>query len=78
LRSCTPVGDRIISRAECRALVKLYRKKAKGGQVAVMRPVTSKSPGRGPWCHDNFDGRGIVFNDDLFDWEFYGPGRPQR
>lgn len=47
--------------------------RAKGGQVSVHRPVTSKSRGRGPWCVDNLDGRGVTLNDDLFDWEEY-PG----
>lgn len=65
------IVDFILSRDECRRLVKMYRPRAKGGQVAVMRPITSKDRGKGPWCRDNFDGRGIVFNDDLFDWEVY-------
>lgn len=61
----------IISRDECRALVKMYRKQAKGGQVAVIRPIGRDPKWKGPWCRDNFDGRGIVFNDDLYDWEEY-------
>ena len=66
----------IITRAESRQLIAIYRERAKGGQVSVHRPITSKTHGRGPWCVDNLDGRGVTFNDDLFDWEeISGTGR---
>jgi hypothetical protein len=66
--------DVIITRGECRQLIAAYRKRAKGGQVSVHRPVDSHSSGRAPWCVDNFDGRGVTFNETLFDWEVYRGG----
>lgn len=68
----------IITRAECRHLIAAYRERAKGGQVSVHRPIDSKSRGRGPWCVDNLDGRGVTFNDDLFDWEPYSGAERRR
>jgi len=55
-----------ISREECLALIEAYRGEgAPDGQVSVHKPSTLPVL-RGhsvPWCVENFDGKGIYFND---------------
>lgn len=52
-----------ISREECVALIVQNQEKAKpNGQVSVHK--FNKAFGRpAPWCVENFDGRGVTFNE---------------
>ena len=58
--------DQDISRSECRALIRHYERQAQGGQVAVSKPNQALDGGSFPWCVQNFDGRGIQFNEASF------------
>lgn len=76
LVSVTPLtprrGSRVEIRAaarltqdECRALIDAYREKgAPDGQVSVRQPLGSDFA---PYCVENFDDRGVTFNDALWD-----------
>ncbi len=56
-----------ISKDECIALINAYKKKAgPDGQVAVQKPSKVLGGAMAPWCVENFDGRGIFFNDNMF------------
>lgn len=56
-----------ITRLECERLVAHYRKAAAPeGQVVVRKPSQLLQGQMTPWCVENFDGRGVVFNDQLF------------
>jgi hypothetical protein len=49
------------------ALVTGYQKKASPeGQVSVHKPSKVLKGTMAPWCVENFDGRGVVFNDNMF------------
>lgn len=59
--------DPDLSKEECIALINGYRRKAgKEGQVSVHKPSKILKGNMAPWCVENFDGRGIVFNDNMF------------
>lgn len=45
--------------------MRMYRARAQGGQVAVLRPIGHNPRWKDPWCPDTFDGRGVVFNDGV-------------
>ena len=52
---------------ECTTLINGYRRKAgPDGQVSVHKPSRVLQGNMAPWCVDNFDGKGIVFNDNMF------------
>jgi len=60
------VSNRSLTKDECRALIDAYRAQAgTDGQVSVHKP--DRRGGMGPWCVDNKDGRGVFFNNGL--WE---------
>lgn len=55
-----------LTKGECRALVSAYRNRAgTEGQVSVRKP--DKEGELQPWCVDNMDRRGIIFNDFYFE-----------
>lgn len=76
VRSLAPrVGRRVevhvrserLTKAECRALIDKYRTLgAPDGQVSVRKPSKLLDGQIFPWCVENFDGRGVVFNDAPF------------
>ena len=54
-----------LTQDECRALIDAYREKgAPDGQVSVRQPLGSDFA---PYCVENFDDRGVTFNDALWD-----------
>ena len=56
-----------LTRDECAALINGYRRRAgPDGQVSVHKPSRLLQGNMAPWCVENFDGRGIVFNDNMF------------
>lgn len=56
-----------LTKEECVALIDGYRKKAGlEGQVSVHKPSKVLNGSMTPWCVENFDGRGVVFNDNMF------------
>lgn len=56
-----------LTKEECTALVNAYRKKGgKEGQVSVHKPSKMMRGSLTPFCYENFDGKGIVFNDSMF------------
>ena len=58
---------RDISKNECSALIERYREEGSPeGQVSVRKPSKMLKGRSTPWCIENFDGKGIVFNDGLF------------
>jgi hypothetical protein len=58
---------RDITKDECSALIERYRSEgAPEGQVSVRKPSKMLKGRPSPWCVENFDGKGIVFNDGLF------------
>ncbi len=59
------VYDPNITREQCIALIDAYRERgAPDGQIGVQKPVHG---GFAPWCVENFDGRGVIFNDFYFE-----------
>lgn len=56
-----------LTREECRTLVAAYRSEAApDGQVTVHKPHRAMDNDVMPWCVENFDDRGVWFNDILF------------
>lgn len=56
-----------LSKEECVALIEAYRSRAAPrGQVSVCKPSSQLESAMTPWCVENFDGRGITFNDEMF------------
>jgi hypothetical protein len=54
-----------LTEAECSILINQYSDTAgPEGQVSVRKPNTQDD--LAPWCIENFDGKGIVFNERLF------------
>ena len=59
--------DANLSKDACIALVKYYKDQAEpDGQVSVHKPSKILDNKLNPWCIENFDGKGIQFNDYLF------------
>ncbi|MHB1020703.1 MAG: hypothetical protein ACYC1R_10955 [Coriobacteriia bacterium] len=59
------VEDSDLTKPECRALIEAYAPRAGDqGQVSVHKPDWTGT--LQPWGVDNMDGKGVVFNDDLF------------
>jgi hypothetical protein len=57
-----------LTRNDCIKLINAYRKKAgPEGQVGVSKPSRALEGRMAPWCVENFDGKGIVFQDYFFD-----------
>jgi hypothetical protein len=64
-----------LSKDQCRALIDAYQSKGlPDGQVSVRQPHES---GFVPYCVENFDGRGITFNDALWENETPLPSPPR-
>jgi len=56
-----------LTKDDCIKLIAAYRKKAEpGGQVSVHKPSKILQGSMTPWCVENFDGRGIIFDDRAF------------
>lgn len=56
-----------LTREQCIMLIDGYRKKAgPEGQVGVHKPSKLLEGTMVPWCVENFDGRGVFFNDHMF------------
>ena len=54
-----------ITKDQCIALIERYRSRGSpDGQVSVRKPSVKLDGAPSPWCVDNFDGRGVFFNDD--------------
>jgi hypothetical protein len=52
---------------ECEALIAKYRYSAgPGGQISVHMPSSALNGEIAPFCVENFDGKGILFNRSLF------------
>jgi len=67
------VSDRFITKDECRAIIEFYREQANGGHISIHKCVADdsilsddKEDNFYPWAVENFDGRGITFNDFYF------------
>ena len=72
------VSDKLITKDECRAIIEFYRKQANGGHITVHKKVADDSILNAinifgdeednfyPWAVENFDGKGIAFNDFYF------------
>ena len=61
-------NDKNLTKDQCIALVKAYSSRANyKGQVSVRKPSVMKELKGAivPYCLDNFDGKGIIFNSDL-------------
>jgi len=59
------VSDKLITKDECRVIIKFYRKQASGGHISIHKPDDYGE--FTPWAVDNFDGKGVTFNDFLFE-----------
>jgi len=56
-----------LTKEECSALINAYRHKGgKEGQLSVHKPSKILKGSMTPFCIENFDGQGIVFNDGMF------------
>lgn len=61
------VRDSNLTKEQCKALIANYRSQAApDGQVSVHKTSTLLGGELLPWCVENFDGRGVTFNDALF------------
>lgn len=61
------VSDKLITKDECRAIIKFYQKQASGGHISVHKPDDFVDGEFTPWAVYNFDDRGVTFNDSLFE-----------
>lgn len=60
-------SDPELNRDECRTLIFAYQEEAApDGQVSVHKPNAAMGGDVLPWCVENFDGQGVIFNDLLF------------
>jgi len=60
--------DPKLTRDECRALIERYRDQGgPDGQVSVHKPSSLLKGHLAPWCLENFEGKGIEFNNSLFE-----------
>ena len=56
-----------ISSDDCTHLVQRYRSEGEpDGQISVRKPSKAADGQLFPWCVENFDGRGLQFNEGLF------------
>lgn len=57
----------VLTKIECQRLIDHYRGDAgKEGQVVVRKPSPLFGGRMTPWCVENFDGKGVQFNDQPF------------
>lgn len=62
------VKNSAISKDQCKSLITNYMNQAKpNGQVSVHKPSPLLNKTMQPWCVYNFDDKGVIFNDVLFD-----------
>ena len=60
-------SDADLTREECSALIEAYRDRAApDGQISVHKPSQILDGKLTPWCVENFDGKGVRFNDNMF------------
>ena len=53
-----------LTKAQCQQLIAHYRTSAApDGQVTVRKPAKALGGELYPWCVENFDGKGVQFND---------------
>lgn len=59
------VDDSLLTKEECILIIEQYSEKAgKEGQVSVHKPGSKLFEGvMVPWCVNNKDGEGVIFND---------------
>ena len=61
-------ADPHLTKAECNALINAYRAGAGRGQVSVRKPNKMFNNDLSPWCVENFDGKGVFFQDTGFEF----------